>query len=121
MQQVRKRLFVALCVYLLFNPTYAGMFDHIDGVKTDIYGQPLQDPKEVEPVFRCFLDKLPGTNNDPAAYSIVSKCLEHKGKHYWVFLNIPSDPRDCVIKYAKDTASVYAAERIRAACYNLTR
>jgi hypothetical protein len=74
--------------------------------------------------YECILDKMPGVENDVAAYQISrvcsSKCTDMSEKNKTSFgFSGKMTASKCAVKYAKKTQSEVGARIITRACYSL--
>ena len=125
--RVRKSLPLSICIGVLC--FYSGIvFSEYKAIKIDrrrFYReevpQKTQMPWETN-YWECILDEMPGVKTKIVAYSVRKKCNEY-GRNYKIkkkssFFGI-KNASECVIEYAKDTASSVAARAIRQACDKL--
>lgn len=75
--------------------------------------------------WECFLDKMPGAKNDPAAVEIIKQCRKEFPEAQYTIVE-KKKPRfgvktagECVLEYGKDVSSSIGAKAIQAACYRL--
>lgn len=75
--------------------------------------------------WECFLDKMPGVKNDPAAVEIIKQCSNDfpEAQYTKVEKEKPllgvKTAGECVLKYGKDVSSSKGAKAIQSACYRL--